>query len=51
MVKGTYARLGTGALGRFYGAKLQKSGSEVHYLLKEDRTFIANYLINYWVWF
>lgn len=36
MVKCTYARLGTGALGRFYGAKLQKSGLEVHYLLKSD---------------
>ncbi|MTJ08882.1 putative 2-dehydropantoate 2-reductase [Anabaena sp. UHCC 0204] len=32
----TYAILGTGALGGFYGAKLQKSGLEVHYLLKSD---------------
>ena len=36
MVKRTYAILGTGALGGFYGAKLQKSGLEVHYLLKSD---------------
>ncbi|QSV67431.1 MAG: hypothetical protein HEQ12_11160 [Aphanizomenon flos-aquae DEX188] len=34
MDKRTYAILGTGALGGFYGAKLQKSGLEVHYLLK-----------------
>jgi 2-dehydropantoate 2-reductase len=36
MNKRTYAILGTGALGGFYGAKLQKSGLEVHYLLKSD---------------
>ena len=36
MGKRTYAILGTGALGGFYGAKLQKSGLEVHYLLKSD---------------
>jgi 2-dehydropantoate 2-reductase len=36
MDKRTYAILGTGALGGFYGAKLQKSGLEVHYLLKSD---------------
>ncbi|HLP92312.1 MAG TPA: putative 2-dehydropantoate 2-reductase [Nostocaceae cyanobacterium] len=32
----TYAILGTGALGGFYGAKLQKAGNEVHFLLKSD---------------
>ncbi|GAB1538847.1 putative 2-dehydropantoate 2-reductase [Scytonema sp. NUACC21] len=32
----TYAILGTGALGGFYGAKLQKSGQNVHFLLKSD---------------
>ncbi|MCM0589874.1 MAG: putative 2-dehydropantoate 2-reductase [Gloeotrichia echinulata IR180] len=31
-----YAILGTGALGGFYGAKLQKAGLDVHYLLKSD---------------
>jgi 2-dehydropantoate 2-reductase len=36
MDKRTYAILGTGALGGFYGAKLQKSGLAVHYLLKSD---------------
>jgi len=32
----TYAILGTGALGGYYGACLQKSGLEVHYLLRSD---------------
>ncbi|QLE56263.1 putative 2-dehydropantoate 2-reductase [Nostoc sp. TCL26-01] len=31
-----YAILGTGALGGFYGAKLQKAGVNVHFLLKSD---------------
>ncbi|ADI63574.1 putative 2-dehydropantoate 2-reductase [Trichormus azollae] len=32
----TYGILGTGALGGFYGAKLQKAGHNVHFLLKSD---------------
>jgi 2-dehydropantoate 2-reductase len=32
----TYAILGTGALGGFYGAKLQKAGLQVHFLLNSD---------------
>ncbi len=32
----TYAILGTGALGGFYGARLQRAGIEVHYLLRSD---------------
>jgi len=32
----TYAVLGTGALGGFYGARLQQIGSEVHFLLHSD---------------
>ncbi|MBD2666279.1 2-dehydropantoate 2-reductase [Richelia sinica FACHB-800] len=32
----TYAILGTGALGGFYGAKLQKAGYTVHFLLRSD---------------
>ena len=32
----TYAILGTGALGGFYGARLQKVGLDVHFLLKSD---------------
>ncbi|HEY9803744.1 MAG TPA: putative 2-dehydropantoate 2-reductase [Leptolyngbyaceae cyanobacterium] len=36
MYEGKYAILGTGALGGFYGAKLQKAGLDVHFLLKSD---------------
>ncbi|MGM3306212.1 putative 2-dehydropantoate 2-reductase [Anabaena sp. WFMT] len=36
MGKRTYAIIGTGALGGFYGAKLQKAGNNVHFLLKSD---------------
>lgn len=32
----TYAILGTGALGGFYGARLQQAGLEVHFLLRRD---------------
>ncbi|MBF2079522.1 MAG: hypothetical protein IGR76_13650 [Synechococcales cyanobacterium T60_A2020_003] len=32
----TYAILGTGALGGFYGARLQKAGATVHFLLRSD---------------
>ena len=32
----TYAILGTGALGGFYGARLQRAGLEVHFLLNSD---------------
>lgn len=32
----TYAILGTGALGGFYGARLQQAGLEVHFLLRSD---------------
>jgi 2-dehydropantoate 2-reductase len=32
----TYAILGTGALGGFYGARLQQAGCEVHFLLHRD---------------
>ncbi|MGB3512039.1 MAG: putative 2-dehydropantoate 2-reductase [Microcoleaceae cyanobacterium] len=36
MSKNTYAIIGSGALGGFYGAKLQKAGLEVHFLLRSD---------------
>ncbi|KAF3884113.1 MULTISPECIES: putative 2-dehydropantoate 2-reductase [Nostocales] len=36
MCEFTYAIVGTGALGGFYGAKLQQSGLNVHFLLKSD---------------
>ncbi|HEY9640304.1 MAG TPA: putative 2-dehydropantoate 2-reductase [Coleofasciculaceae cyanobacterium] len=32
----SYAVLGTGALGGFYGARLQQAGAEVHFLLHSD---------------
>lgn len=32
----SYAILGTGALGGFYGARLQRAGLEVHFLLRSD---------------
>ncbi|AFY96081.1 putative 2-dehydropantoate 2-reductase [Chamaesiphon minutus] len=32
----TYAIVGTGALGGFYGAKLQRAGLDVHFLLNSD---------------
>ena len=34
--KRRYAILGTGALGGFYGARLQRAGAEVHFLLRRD---------------
>jgi 2-dehydropantoate 2-reductase len=34
--KRRYAILGTGALGGFYGARLQQAGLEVHFLLRSD---------------
>ncbi|BAZ10863.1 2-dehydropantoate 2-reductase [Calothrix sp. NIES-4071] len=36
MSERSYAILGTGALGGFYGAKLQKAGKNVHFLLNSD---------------
>jgi 2-dehydropantoate 2-reductase len=36
-----YAILGTGALGGYYGAKLQKAGVDVHFLLKSDYEHVS----------
>ncbi len=36
MSRRTYAILGTGALGGFYGARLHRAGHEVHFLLRSD---------------
>ncbi len=36
MLSLTYGILGTGALGGFYGAKLQKAGLNVHFLVRSD---------------
>ena len=39
----TYAVIGTGALGGFYGAKLQKAGLDVHFLLRSDYEQVAKH--------
>ncbi len=38
-----YAVIGTGALGGFYGAKLARSGKEVHFLLHKDYDFVKEH--------
>lgn len=38
-----YAIIGTGALGGFYGAKLQKAGLDVHFLLNSDYEHVSKY--------
>jgi 2-dehydropantoate 2-reductase len=42
MSQRSYAILGTGALGGFYGAKLQKAGLDVHFLLKSNYEYVSN---------
>lgn len=39
----TYAVIGTGALGGFYGARLQQTGAEVHFLLRSDFDHVRAY--------
>lgn len=39
----SYAILGTGALGGFYGARLQKAGLDVHFLLHSDREHVSKH--------
>lgn len=43
MYNRTYAIIGTGALGGFYGAKLQKAGLEVHFLLNRDYEHVSSH--------
>jgi 2-dehydropantoate 2-reductase len=43
VLENTYAILGTGALGGFYGAKLQKAGLDVHFLLRSDYEHVMNH--------
>ncbi|MBD2447415.1 putative 2-dehydropantoate 2-reductase [Nostoc sp. FACHB-152] len=38
-----YAIIGTGALGGFYGAKLQQAGLDVHFLLKSDYEHVSKF--------
>ncbi|MBA3922823.1 MAG: putative 2-dehydropantoate 2-reductase [Nostocaceae cyanobacterium] len=40
MSERTYAILGAGALGGFYGARLQKAGMDVHFLLNSDYEYV-----------
>ena len=37
-----YAVIGTGAIGGYYGARLDKSGFEVHFLLHSDYRFVVD---------
>lgn len=39
----TYAILGTGALGGYYGACLQKAGIDVHFLLHSDYQYVCKH--------
>lgn len=39
----SYAILGTGALGGFYGARLQNAGLDVHFLLRSDRHHVSKH--------
>lgn len=43
MLNRSYAILGTGALGGFYGACLQKAGLDVHFLLRSDREHVSKH--------
>ncbi|MBF2008183.1 MAG: putative 2-dehydropantoate 2-reductase [Chlorogloeopsis fritschii C42_A2020_084] len=43
MLERRYAILGTGALGGFYGARLQKAGLDVHFLLKSDYEHVTQH--------
>lgn len=38
-----YGILGTGALGGFYGARLQRAGLEVHFLLRSDYQWVRDH--------
>lgn len=41
--KRSYAILGTGALGGFYGARLQRAGLDVHFLLRSDYQHVREF--------
>ena len=43
MSKRSYAIVGTGAVGGFYGARLQQAGCEVHFLLHSDYEHVAQH--------
>ena len=39
----SYAIIGTGALGGFYGARLHRAGAEVHFLLHSDHDHVRRH--------
>ena len=39
----TYAVIGTGAIGGFYGARLAQAGHDVHFLLHSDYEYVASH--------
>ncbi len=39
----SYAIIGTGALGGYYGARLQQAGADVHYLLRSDYDHVCQF--------
>ena len=39
----TYAVIGTGAIGGYYGARLAQSGQQVHFLLRSDYDFVKEH--------
>ncbi|MDB9509625.1 putative 2-dehydropantoate 2-reductase [Kamptonema animale CS-326] len=43
MINRSYAILGTGALGGFYGARLQQAGLDVHFLLRSDYEYVKQH--------
>ena len=40
-----YAIIGTGAIGGFYGARLDKAGFEVHFLLHTDYQYVVDHVL------
>ncbi len=38
-----YAVIGTGALGGYYGARLQQAGADVHFLLRSDYAYVKEH--------
>ncbi|NES84559.1 MAG: putative 2-dehydropantoate 2-reductase [Moorea sp. SIO2B7] len=43
LISRKYAIVGTGAIGGFYGAKLQRSGVDVHFLLNKDYEYVKQH--------
>lgn len=43
MAQLSFAIIGTGAIGGYYGAKLQRAGHEVHFLLRSDYDYVRTH--------